>query len=106
MTLRNGDVKMSLIINLDPTDEQRLANAARQIGIAPAEYVARLVRDSLPFVAPDISEQDPMLALFDQWKEEDAEMSAEELQAEQQSWEELKTNINAERKRAGARPVF
>lgn len=39
-------------------------------------------------------QQDPTLALFAKWKEEDSKMSTEELEAEKASWDEFKANIN------------
>lgn len=95
---------MSLTIELSPYEERRLAAAAEQRGIHPTELVRRLVTDHLP----DISEgsTDPTLALFAKWDEEDSRMTPEEVAEENATWEQMKANINAERERAGARPVF
>ncbi len=95
---------MTLTINLTIAEEQRLAVTARQQGLAPAAWVQNLIAENLPASVPP--EQDPMLALFAQWEEEDANMTSEEVTADNQQWHTFKDNVNAERDRAGARRVF
>lgn len=96
---------MTLTIELTPEQEARLTSVAQRQGIAPAELVQKLVTEYLP--SSQLEEpEDPTLALFAQWEKEDAQMTPEEIAAENRQWEEFKGNINAERDRAGARRVF
>jgi hypothetical protein len=96
---------MTLTIELTPELEAHLTAVARREGLAPAEVVKKLVTEHLP-PAPHEEEQDPTLALFAQWAEEDRNMTPAEIAEENRTWEEFKANINAERDRAGARRVF
>ena len=97
---------MTLTITLSPEEEQRLAAAARARGVPPQECARELLSKYLPPPPPDDETTDPMLALFAQWAEEDANMTPEEIAEEDRDWEEFKKNINAERDRAGARRIF
>lgn len=100
---------MTLTIDLSPTEESWLAEAARQKGLAPAALVKQFVTERLPAQSPPMPEdqlEDPTLALFAQWTEEDARMTPEEIAEDNRIWEQFKENINAERDRAGARRVF
>lgn len=95
---------MTLTIDLSPTEEALLASAARQKGLDPSAFAKQLVTEHLPLNGSQ--SEDPTLALFAQWAQEDAQMTADEIAEENQTWEEFKSNINAERDRAGARQVF
>jgi hypothetical protein len=97
---------MTLMIELTPGEEARLVAAAQEEGIEPTELARRFVRERLSPPVGNGREQDPMLALFRQWDEEDAAMTPEEVAEETRQWEELKANLNAERDREGARRVF
>ena len=44
---------MTLLIELTPEQETRLAAVARQAGMAPAELVKKLVEEHLPSLAAD-----------------------------------------------------
>ena len=96
---------MTLTIELTPELEAHLNAVARREGLDPAEVVKKLVTEHLP-LAPHKEEQDPTLALFSQWDDEDGNMTLAEIAEENRTWEEFKANINAERDRAGARRVF
>lgn len=74
-------------------------------GVDLNEMIKTIVIDHLSPVLSE-EENDPVLALFAQWDEEDKNMTATEIAEENRSWEKLKTNINAERDRGGARRVF
>lgn len=93
---------MTLQIELSTEEETRLAAAGRQEGASPSALVKRWALDHLSRSLMD----DPILALFNQWAEEDASMTPEEQEAEQADWEQFKANINAKRDRAGARRVL
>jgi len=96
---------MTLTIDLSPEQEAQFAAVARTKGIDPAELAKKLLTEYLPSTTRE-SEQDPTLALFTQWETEDAQMTPDEIAEENRTWEDFKTNINAERDRAGARRVF
>jgi hypothetical protein len=96
---------MTLMVELSPDEEVRLAVAAQRAGLAPAELARRLVVEHLQSV-PDSREDDPTLALFAQWEEEDAQMTPEEIKQARREFEEFKQGINAERARAGARLIY
>jgi hypothetical protein len=97
---------MSLMIELTPSEEARLAAAAEKIGLAPEALARKLVTAHLSPPAEHSQGEDPTLALFRQWEEEDAQLTPEEVAEENRQWEEFKRNINGERDRAGARRVF
>jgi hypothetical protein len=97
---------VTLTIELDPDEEARLAAAASQKGLRPAELARKLVIEHLPPATPIPEEADPTLVLFAQWDREDAEMTPEEVEAAGREFEEFKRNINAERVRGGERLIF
>lgn len=94
---------MTLTIDLSPAEEARLEAAARQKGLQPTAIIKELLTEHLPPATPA---EDPMLALFARWDEEDAQMTPQEIAEENRSWEQFKDNVNAERDRTGARRVF
>ena len=96
---------MTLTIHLTPTEEARLEAAAGREGLDAAELARRLVIERLPPVKPDEGE-DPTLALFAQWDQEDAAMTLEEIDEARREAKEFKRNINAERARAGFRIMY
>src|SRR5262245_28646359 len=96
---------MALTIELTREEEERLSKAARQKGVAPAELARNLVTEHLPPLVEN-EQEDPTLALFAQWDQEDAQMTPEEVEEAKREFEEFKQNINAERKRAGARIIY
>src|SRR5258708_7655446 len=97
---------MDVVIAFNPIEEARLSAAAKRIGLGPSEYVKKLIDEHLPVATDDDAIDDPTLALFAQWDHEDANMTPEEVEHENRTWEEFKANINAERKRTGARELF
>ena len=96
---------MILTIHLTPIEEARLEAAARREGLDAAELARKLVIERLSPVKPDEGE-DPTLALFAQWDQEDAAMTPEEIEEAKREAEEFKRNINAERVRAGSRIMY
>jgi hypothetical protein len=102
---------MNLSIELTPSEEAKLAAAAKETGLAPAELVKKLVMEHLPAAGtveddldarlrnwqkqdgtklmPDI----PTQTLFAQWAEEDAQMTDEEREAEDRLWEDLEKGL-------------
>jgi hypothetical protein len=95
---------MAVTLHLTPSEEARLEAAARQQGLDPAELARKLVIERLP---PDTSdEEDPTIALFARWDQEDAAMTPEEIEEAKREAEEFKRNINTERARAGSRIMY
>lgn len=97
---------MTLIVDLTPEQEARLRAAARTRNLDPETMIQKMVEELLPARTPLTEDSDPTLALFAQWAQEDAQMTPEEIAQENRTWEEFKTNVNAERDRVGARRVF
>jgi len=101
---------MTLTIHLTPTEEARLAAAARQKGVAPAELARELVTEHLPLETEKKSVEsrhdDPTVALLQSWLEEDATDDPEEIRKDQEDLDEFKQAINAERDRAGSRRIY
>lgn len=95
---------MGIIIDLTPEEEARLTAEAQSKGLQPAELAARFLRERIGTPLP--VESDPLLSLFAQWAEEDATMTPAEIADENRQWEELKSSLNTERDRAGARRVL
>src|SRR5437773_2687352 len=96
---------MSLTIDLDPTDEARLAAAAKQEGLAPAELVRRVLAEHLPPLAEGAPEEDPTLALFRQWGAEDRKRTPDEVSKENELWERFQANLNETRQALGMRQL-
>ena len=99
---------MSITIDLTPSEEAQLSEAAQKSGMAPSDLLRKLPKDYLPAVSGTnedelssllrrLQEQDgtklfpdvPAQTLFAQWAEEDAKMTDEEREAEDRLWEEL-----------------
>jgi hypothetical protein len=102
---------MSLIIDLTPSEEAQISAAAKQTGLAPSEWVKKLVAANLPAVLEspeedgDINvrhrqEQDGTAlrhdvstqALFAQWVEEDARLTEEERTKNECIYAEIEKN--------------
>ena len=93
---------MTLTIELSRNQEERLEAAARRQGLAPEELARKLFDEHLP---PVTEEQDPTLALFAKWANEDARKTTEEVAKENQMWEEFEKGINAARQEQGMRQL-
>ena len=96
---------MTLIIELTPAEEAQLTAAAHRAGVAPAEFVRKLVTAHLPAVVSELP-TDPTLTLFAQWGAEDAQMTPEEIADAQREYDEFSHRMNVERARAGARILY
>jgi hypothetical protein len=95
---------MALTIELTPEQEAQLAAAAKKEGLDPAEFARKLVTEHLPLTVVG-DEEDPTLALFAQWKEEDAQMTPEEIEQERRLWTEFETGVNETRRAQGMRQL-
>jgi hypothetical protein len=121
---------MSLLIDLTPTEEARLSDAAIQSGLAPEELVRKLISEHLPTpnpieemrrrirewqaqdntpilpLAPTPPGLTPTAALFQKWAEEDAQKTDNEIADDERLWEDYKRGIDEERTKAGMRTLF
>lgn len=108
---------MSFVISLTPNEEARLADAASQEGLAPAEFAEKIVKERitpkpLPPTPLEVNEaldaklrqsqqatntpvgpHIPASVLFAQWAEEDAKMTDEEREAEARLWEDIEKSL-------------
>ena len=96
---------MTLKVELTPSEEARLAAVAREEGVSPAEFARKLLTERLPPAAVNGPEEDPTLALFRQWGEEDARRTPDEADNENRLWEEFEANVNATRQILGMRQL-
>ncbi len=96
---------MSLLIELSPDEQDRLAAAAKEEGLAPAELARRVLTEHLPVLADDAPDDDPTLALFRQWAAEDVKRTPEEAAKENELWEQFQANVNETRKALGMRTL-
>jgi hypothetical protein len=96
---------MTLMIELSPDEQARLAAAAKQEGVAPAELARKVLTDHLPPLGAEPQPEDPTLALFRQWAEEDATRTPEEAAQENELWAQFLTNVNETRAALGIRKL-
>ena len=96
---------MTLTIELTPTEQARLEAAAQREGIAPADLARKLVTEHLPAAVEKGGEEDPTLALFAQWAEEDARMTPEEFEQDRRLWEQFEKGVNESRQALGMGPL-
>ena len=96
---------MSLTIELNAAEQARLAAAAKQEGMAPAELARKVLTDHLPRLAEGAQDEDPTLALFREWAAEDAKRTPEEAARENELWERFQANVNETRVALGMRKL-
>lgn len=90
---------MTLTLELTLNEERRVREAkARGIDV---QTLLKGVIASLPEPIEDRTKE-----LFAQWEAEDANMTPEEIAAEQADWEAFKANVNATRAETGERPIY
>ena len=116
---------MSILVNLTPTEEARLATEATLSGLEASELAAKLLREHLmsePVPSADMvraklrqwqveteTETFPTTSahdLFAQWAQEDADKTDEEIAANDRLWEDYQEGIDDERRKAGMRTLF
>ena len=121
-----------MALELSPEVERQVLERARAAGITADDYLARLLQAADPVAPPDPVAQvrsllhqwqqldhtptaapapndgtlSPSEALFRQWEREDAAMSDEARQAEEECWQQFQQGIDAERRASGMRPIF
>ncbi len=99
-----------IALDLTPTEEAQIYTVARQTGLAPAEYVKKLVQEHLPPVptdaAPVIDEKKAAaIALLESWLAE-APTDPEEIRQAEADRNEFLQNLNRNRVESGERPLF
>lgn len=95
---------MTLTIELTPEQETQLIDVAQKEGLEPTVLAQKLVTDHLPLLQ-SMPEQDPTLALFEQWRQEDAQKTPEEVEQERRLWEAFEQGINEAREAQGMRQL-
>ena len=101
-----------ITIDFTPAEEAQVSTIARQIGLAPAEYVKKLVKEHLPPApaevnAPKISAKNAAaIAQLQTWREEEFTDDPEELRQADADLHELLQNLNKNRIESGERPLF
>lgn len=83
---------MALTIELEPAKEKSLRDVALLQGVDATDYARRLIEQHLPD-----AEDAATFALFAAWDKEDETDDPVELEARRAEWEELKTNLEANR---------
>lgn len=94
---------MTLTIDLSAEEERRLRADARRKGLGLQECARQVLSQYLPAVPARQAEDDPTLALFAEWADEDAHMTPAEAEEEERLWEEFMDDINASRQAMGMR---
>ena len=100
-----------ITLDLTPTEEAEITTIARQTGLAPADYLKRLVKKHLPFVAttpaPAIDEENAAaIAQIQAWAREEATDDPEEIRQSEADLNELILNLNRNRIESGDRPLL
>lgn len=85
---------MTLTLELTPEQEARLQANASKAGQAPADYVRGWL-ERLP--ATTNSDADALLDMFRQWEKDTARLSADQLAAEDEGWDEITSNLRTNR---------
>jgi hypothetical protein len=119
-------------LDLQPDIERQVVACAQAAGVTANDYIARLLEAATPTAASDAvarvrgllhdwQQQDhtstaapapndgsltPSEALFRQWEQEDASLTEEERQAEEERWQQSQQGNNAERVAADMRQIF
>lgn len=100
-----------IALDLTPTEEAQIFTVARQAGLAPAEYVKKLIQAHLPPIptdaAPAIDEENAAaIAQLQAWMKEEATDDPEEIRQSKADLDELMQNLNRNRIESGERPLF
>ena len=100
-----------ITLDLTPTEEAEIRTIARQTGLAPADYLKRLVKEHLPSVttslAPTIDEENAAaIAQLQAWKIEEASNDPDEIHQAEADLNELILNLNRNRIESGERPLL
>ena len=99
-----------ITLDLNPTEEAQIAIIARQIGLPPADYIKKLVKENLPPVPPPAApvidaENAAAIALLQSWIAE-APTDPEEIRQAATERDEFMQNLNKNRIESGERSLF
>lgn len=98
-----------IALDLTPTEEAQILTVARQTGLAPAEYVKKLVQEHLPSVQtapPPLTEKKAAaIALLESWIAA-APTDPEDIHQAEADLNEFMENLNRNRIESGERPLF
>jgi len=100
-----------IALDLTPTEEARISTIARQIGLAPSEYVKKLVTEHLPPILTDAipvidEENAAAIAQIQAWMQEEYTDDPEEIHKAEAEVKELMHNLSRNRIESGERPLF
>ena len=94
---------MTLTLELSPEQTARVEAEAKRNGSTAPDVVQCLIDEHLP--PPSKPESDPTLALFEEWRKEDANMSEEEIEEEERFWVDFRESLNETRRACGMREL-
>ena len=99
-----------ITLDLTPAEETQIETIARQIGLAPDEYVKQLVKEHLPSAVPDTrpvidDENAAAIALLDSWIAK-LPTDPEEIRKAEADRNEFYESLNRNRIESGERPLF
>ena len=99
-----------IALELTPTEEAQIDTIARQIGLAPADYVKKLVQENLPLVQPPAApvvdaENAAAIALLESWIAK-APTDPEEIRQAEAERSEFLNNLDKNRIESGERSLF
>jgi hypothetical protein len=94
---------MTLTLELSPEQKARVEAEAQRIGSTPPDVLEDLIDEHLP--PANLSERDATLALFEQWRKEDENMTEEEIEQEEQFWVDFRESLNETRRACGMREI-
>ncbi|MDQ2732760.1 MAG: hypothetical protein M3Y56_13965 [Armatimonadota bacterium] len=98
-----------ITLDLTPTEEAHLSTVAWQNGLAPAEYIKKLVQEHLPPVEVTAQQEEERkaaaIALLQSWIEA-APTDPEEIRQAEVDVKELMDNLNRNRVESGERPLY
>ncbi len=102
-----------IALDLTPTEEAEIRTIAQQIGLAPADYLKRLVKEHLPSApaAPPLLEPDSQekraaaVALLESWIAA-LPTDPEEIRRAEAEHHEFLQNLNRNRIESGERPLL
>ena len=96
-----------ITLDLTPTEEAQIFTVAWQTGLAPADYVKKLVQENLPPVQPPAADAKnaAAIALLESWIA-DAPTDPEEVRQAEAERNEFLNNLDKNRIESGERSLF
>lgn len=94
-----------ITLDLTPTEEAEITTIARQTGLAPADYLKRLVKEQLPPEQDSEEKRAAAIALLESWIAA-LPTDPEEIRQGDAERNEFLQNLNRNRIDSGERPLF